>query len=116
MNLALTAVIGIVAFVLSYGLFVPEDLKSFTLLAVVGAMAGYTVGGLVDRQTERASVRIWLVMGATLLAVASTLIYVVLIQSGSANVAMVVFLGVMLTTVFFSFAAVTALSGVRWKE
>ena len=44
MGLAITALFGFVSGILSYGLFVPSDLKPFNLVGVAGSMSGYALG------------------------------------------------------------------------
>jgi hypothetical protein len=44
-GLGITSILGVVSLILSYGLIVPPDLKSFSLVGAVAAMTGYSIGG-----------------------------------------------------------------------
>lgn len=74
-GLALTAVFGFVAFVLSYGFFVPSDLKSLNFIAAVASMAGSALGKQVPKAARR--LRSVLIFGSAVVCVACVIFYVV---------------------------------------
>jgi hypothetical protein len=112
LGLTISAVLAFVAGILSYGLFVPEDLRVFILLAAAGSMAGYALGDLTAKNTKNPIPRA-ICIALTLLVCGFALIkYLIGIQQGNANTADVVWLGVRLTTGFLSLTFLMAVSGV----
>jgi hypothetical protein len=109
-GIALTAVFGFVAYIISYGIFVPSDLKSFNLIAAVASMVGYALGNQV--QNGAARLRIALIVANALLCVTCIVAYVVYVQRGSGDVLDVALLAVLLFCIFFSLTFVMPIAGL----
>jgi hypothetical protein len=95
--------------ILSYGVFLPADLKSFSLIAAAASMTGYFLG---NQSTQLARLaRVLLAVAAAALCVSCLLSYVILVERGSGDAFEVVRLGLLLFGIFFSFAFLMALVG-----
>jgi hypothetical protein len=111
-GLFIVGVFGFVGYLLSFGLFVPDELKSFHILGAAGSMAGYSLG-----ETTKARVQSpWALAALTLVSfvsvVVTTLWYTVSSQLGQAGAVQVGGLGILLSLLFFSFAYLMPLAGV----
>jgi hypothetical protein len=111
-GLGISALFALVAGILSYGILVPPELQAFNLLAAAGAMSGCSVGQIVAKRVQTAAVRTILIMLSLLITVSSVLSYVRLVQSGSAEVWEIVFLGALITTMLFAFCFLMAMAGI----
>jgi hypothetical protein len=109
-GLGITALFGFVSSLLSYGLFLPSDLKSFSLIAAVAAMAGYFLGQQSSQISAR-WVKILLVIALAATCVSCILLYVIFVQRGSGDTFDVVKLALFLFGIFFSFAFLMPLVG-----
>lgn len=112
-GLALTAVFGFVAFVLSYRFFVPSDLKSLNFIAAVASMAGSALGKQVPKAARR--LRSVLIFGSAVVCVACVILYVVYVQRGSGDLSDVILLAVLLFGIFFTFTLLMPLAGIAIK-
>jgi hypothetical protein len=111
-GLALTALFGFVAFVLSYGFFVPSDLRYFSFLGAVGSMAGYPLGELTARAVSTAWTRAALIILSAIICVATVVCYAIFVQRGTGEVADIVLLAILLTCIFLSFTFLMPMAGV----
>jgi hypothetical protein len=108
-GLGVTAVFGFVSFLLSYGLFVPSDLRPFNIISAAAAMAGYALGSQATKVVN------WL--RGTLMAVSAlaclcfVVSYVIYVQRGSGEMSDVIWLAVLLFGIFFSFTFLMPLAG-----
>jgi len=103
---------AIVSYVFSYGIFVPSDLRQFTLLAIVGTMCGIKIAALWNGSLRSRRARSFAIGIDALAFTVSLFCYIFAIQGGSANRSDIVVLGLLLFIIFFSFAAVFPLTGV----
>lgn len=111
-GLAITAVFGFVAFILSYGIFVPSDLKMFSLLGAIGSMAGFALGKLAAENVTNPKGRAGCIAISAVICVGAVIEYVVHIQREYADVSDIIVLALLLTTVFFSFTFLMPFAGV----
>jgi hypothetical protein len=111
-GLSLTALFGVVSYLLGYGIFVPEQLKVFNFIAAASAMAGYSLGNLVGQKAKNVWLQAGLIIVALAVCTGSTLAYLIFSQQGAANVSDIVFLGALLATMFVSFWFLLPIAGV----
>lgn len=111
-GLTIAAVFGLVGYLLSYGILVPSELQFFKILAAVGMMGGSAVGRLTADSVGRPFFRASLIIIAMLICIGAAILYVLMIQMGSANTSDIVELALLITTFFLSFAFLAPLSGV----
>ncbi|WP_213287569.1 hypothetical protein [Bradyrhizobium sp. sGM-13] len=109
-GLGIAALFGFVSLILSYGLFLPSDLKSFSLIAAVASMAGYALGSQSSKIVGWGRVLLVVFM-ATATAVC-VVTYTILVQRGSGEPLEVTFLAVLLFGIFFPFTFLLPLVGV----
>jgi hypothetical protein len=107
-KIAFPAISGIVALGFSF-LFVPDELISFRLAAVLSAMAGYAVGDLVAQSIFVVMGKIVAILLGLVVAISTLFMYVVFSQVGAADVLLLVLIAVG----FFAMGALFALTGVR---
>jgi hypothetical protein len=110
--IGITGLFGFVSLILSYGLFLPADLKSFSLIAAVASMAGYFLGNQI--RVRWAKILLVVVMAA--LCVACILSYVLLVERGSGDTIEVVRLALLLFGIFFSFSFLMPLVGFSIQQ
>jgi hypothetical protein len=108
-GIALTALFGFVAFILTYGIFVPSDLKSFSLIGAVAAMAGYALGRQATRVAGK--LRIVLILGSAAICAACVIMYVICVQRLTGDVSDVVLLAILLFGIFFTVAFLMPIAG-----
>jgi hypothetical protein len=111
-GLAITALFGFVAYILSWGLFVPNDLKVFNILAAVASMAGYPLGELAVKNITSPRGQAACIASSAVVCVAAVIGYAILIQQGYADVSAIVILALLLTTIFFSLTFLMPFAGV----
>jgi hypothetical protein len=111
-GLGLTAVFGVVGYILSWGIFVPSELKVFNVIAAAAMMAGYPSGNLVAGKIKKSLHRILILIGTAIVCVGSAIAYVVKIQMGSAETFDVAVLGILLAVLFFSLSFLMPMAGV----
>jgi hypothetical protein len=109
-GLGITALFAFVALLLSYGLFLPSDLKSFSLVAAAASMAGYALGTQSSKVTG--IWRIALVIVVSLVCASCLVAYVIFVQRGSGETFEIVRLAILLFGAFFSFAFLMPLVGI----
>jgi len=118
MGLVITALFGFVSGILSYGLFVPSDLKPFNLVGVVGSMAGYALG--MQAKSLPKSVHAILIAVSAALCVGCIIGYVIYVPRGTGEAVDVVVLAVLLFWIFFPLTFLMPLAGVsierNWGE
>jgi uncharacterized membrane protein AbrB (regulator of aidB expression) len=110
MGLGIAALLGFVSTLLGYGLFVPDDLKSFCLVAGAASMAGYGLGSQSKKLTS-----FWRAFLTVVLAVACAacvVAYTLFVQRGTGEQFEVVRLASLLFGVFFSFSFLMPVVGV----
>ncbi|MBR1071284.1 MULTISPECIES: hypothetical protein [Bradyrhizobium] len=117
MGLAITALFGFVSGILSYGLFVPSDLKPFNLVGVAGSMSGYALG--TQAKNLPGFARAILIVISAVATVACIVAYVIYVQRGTGELVDVILLAVLLFGAFFSLTFLMPLAGVsiekNWK-
>ncbi len=106
----ITALFGFVSLVLSYGLFLSADLKSFCLIAGAASMAGYDFGSQAGKMTG--FWRAFLVIGLAVVCAVCVVAYILFVQRGTGEVFEVIRLASLLFGVFFSFSFLMSLVGV----
>jgi len=109
-GLGIAAVFGFVSLILSYGLFLPADLKSFCLVAGAASMAGYALGLQSSKMTGLW--RAFLVIVLAVVSAACVIAYILFIQRGTGEQFEVIRLASLLFGVFFSFSFLMAFAGV----
>jgi hypothetical protein len=114
MGLALTAIFGLVSGVLSYGLFVPSDLKPFNLVGAVGAMSGYALGS--QAKGLQPWKRVGLIILSAAVCIGCIFAYVIYVQRGTGDVTDVITLGLLLFAIFFTFTFLMPLAGVSIEK
>lgn len=109
-GLGIAALFGFVSLLLSYGLFLPADLKSFSLIAGAASMAGYALGSQSSKVAGfwRAALAIFL----SLVCAACVVAYILFVQRGTGEQFEVIRLAGLLFGVFFSFSFLMPLAGV----
>jgi hypothetical protein len=115
-GLVVPAVFAFVSLILSYGLFVPKDLQMFSLLAVVGSMAGYALGELAAKNVVNSKLRAIFIVIDAALCVGFVIVYAVRIEGVHANVSDIVALALLLTGIFLTFTFLMPLAGVRFER
>lgn len=111
-GLGLTILFGVVSGIANHGLFISDDLRAYDLVAAAGAMAGYPLGVLTSEAAKSAFWRAFLILVSFIVCAGCVIAYIILVQAGSANVSMVVWLGVLIAFVFGSFFYLMPLAGV----
>ena len=114
MGLALTVVFGFVAYILSWGLFVPTDLKPFNLIAVVASMAGYALG--TQASTIAGWRRVVAIVVSTLICFVCVISYVIYVPRGSGDLFDVIRLACLLFGGFFALTFLMPLAKVTIDE
>jgi hypothetical protein len=109
-GLGIAALFGFVSLILSYGLFLPADLKSFCLIAGAASMAGYALG--LQSSKLRSFGRAFLAIVLAVVCAASVVAYILFVQRGTGEQSDVIRLASLLFGVFFSFSFLMALVGV----
>jgi hypothetical protein len=114
-GLGIAALFAFVSFILSYGLFLPSDLKSFSLIAAIASMAGYFLG---EQSTHIAFrfVKILLVIIMTAICAVCIVWYILFIQQRSGDTSDVKTLAILLFCIFFSFTFVMPMAGVSFQR
>ena len=94
---------------LSYGLFLPDDLKSFSLIGVVASMAGFILGA----QASKAGgwLRTFLAIADAVLFLLCLISYVLFVPRGSGETGEVIKLALLLFGTFFSFTFLMPIAG-----
>ena len=113
-GLGITALFAFVALVLSYGLFLPADLKSFSLVAAVASMAGYALGAQSSKMSG--ALRVVLVVLVSLVCASCLVAYVIFVQRGSGEPFEIVRLAFLLFGAFFTFAFLMPLAGLSIQQ
>jgi hypothetical protein len=114
MGLAVTALFGFVGYILSWGLFVPTDLKPLNLIGVAGSMSGYALGTQAKNTTGWA--RVTLIVLSSLVCFVCVISYVIYVQRGSGDAFEVVRLAALLFGGFFSLTFLMPLAGVSIEK
>jgi hypothetical protein len=114
MGLAITALFGFVSGILSYGLFVPSDLKPFNLVGVAGSMSGYALGTQAKKLPEWT--RVILIITSALATVACIVAYVIYVQRGTGEAMDVILLAALLFGAFFTLTFLMPLAGVSIEK
>ena len=109
-GLGIAAVFAFVSLILSYGLFLPADLKSFCLIAGAASMAGYALGSQASKMTG--FWRAFLVIVLAVVCAACVVAYILFVQRGTGEEFEVIRLASLLFGVFFSFSFLMPLVGV----
>jgi membrane protein DedA with SNARE-associated domain len=109
-GIKLTALFGFVALILSYGIFVPADLRSFSFIGAVASMAGYAIGNQAAKAGR--TLRIILILISAVVCLACIVLYVIYVQRGTGDVADVILLAILLFGIFFSFTFLMPIAGV----
>jgi hypothetical protein len=113
-GLGITVLLAFVSLLLGYGLFLPSDLKSFSLIAAVASMAGYSLGTQSGKITG--VWRVLLVIATAVSCVACVVAYVILIQRGLGETYEIVRLAGLLFWIFLSFTFLMPLAGFSIAE
>jgi hypothetical protein len=111
-GIGFVAILAFVSKFLSFGVLIPDQLSSFSLLAAAGVMAGLPIGRTAAKKVKGQRYRIILILVALVICVSSLLAYLVSVQSGSANVNDIIWLAVFLTVTFVSFTFLMGMAGV----
>jgi hypothetical protein len=112
-DLTLTALFGVVGYLLTYGIHIPDGLEVFHILSAAGMMAGYACGNVTASHIRSPGPKISVVAAALTVCFASAMTYVVRVEAGSSNVLPIIFLGFLITTLFFSLAFLMPIAGVK---
>src|SRR5262245_23940954 len=107
----IAALLAFVSLILSYGLLVPSDLRSFSLIAAAASMAGFALGSQSSKNLAGA-MRAVLVISLSTLCVICIVTYVIFIQRGSGETSDVIMLAVLLFGIFFSLTFLMPLAGI----
>lgn len=113
-GLGIAALFAFVSFVTSYGLLLPSDLKSFSLIAAVASMAGYSVGAQSDRIVGAR--RVVLILFMAVLCVACVISYVIFVERGSGETIEVIRLAILLFGIFFPLTFLMPLVGLSFGK
>jgi hypothetical protein len=108
-GLGVAALFGFVSFVLSYGLFLPGDLKSFSLIGAVASMVGFILGAQASKV-----IGLWrtaLVIAMAALFLCCVISYVIFVPRGSGETGEVIRLALLLFGIFFSFTFLMPIAG-----
>jgi hypothetical protein len=108
-GLGVAALFGFVSLVLSYGLFLPDDLKSFSLIGAVASMAGFILGAQASKITGL--LRSLLVIAIAVLFLCCVISYVLFVPRGSGEPGDVIKLALLLFGIFFSFTFLMPVAG-----
>jgi len=114
MGLAITALFGFVGYILSWGLFVPTDLKPFNLIGVVASMAGYALG--TQAKDIAGWKRVSLIILSAVICLICVISYVIYVQRGSGDAFEVIRLAVLLFGGFFTLMFLMPLAGVSVEK
>jgi hypothetical protein len=113
-GLGIAALFAFVGLMLSYGLFLPSDLKSFSLVAAAASMAGYALGTQSNKVSG--AFRVVLIIVTSLICASCLVAYVIFVQRGSGETFEVVRLAILLFGAFFSFAFLMPLVGISIQQ
>jgi hypothetical protein len=109
-GLAVTVLFGFVGYVLSWGLFVPSDLRPFNVIGVVASMAGYALG--TQANSVKGWARVTLIIASALVSVGCVISYVIHVQRGSGDAFEIIRLAALLFGGFFALTFLMPLAGV----
>ncbi len=113
-GLTLIAFFGLVGYVLSWGLFVPSDLRPFNVIGVIASMSGYALG------TQASNVQGWtratLIVVSALISLLCVISYVIFVQRGSGEANEVIRLAALLFGGFFALTFLMPLAGVSIEK
>jgi len=113
-GLALTAAFGFVGYILSWGLFVPSDLRPFNIICVAASMSGYALGTHASNIAGR--MRVFVIVVCALMCVICLISYVIYIQRGSGDAFEIIRLAILLFGVFFTLTFLMPLAGVSIEK
>lgn len=116
-NLALPVIFSFVAYVISYGILFPAELKSLQLFAVAGTLCGYYVGNVSKAWMDEQNFVIRSVISFGLMCSFVLILSIFLDEAAGTPTGFwgILFLSSMLTLSFFVLSALLALSGVSLK-
>jgi hypothetical protein len=104
---------GVAYFISRFELVVvPDGLKALHILAAAGAIAGYILGEIASKHVTGAAARAGLVLLSFLACIGSVVLYLFKGESGSANIADILLLVVLMPSIFFSFMFLLGIAGV----
>lgn len=106
-------VFGIVAFVLSYGILVPNDLRVLCIIAAIGAIAGQSCAKLMGAMAKKRSCKIWQTILLSNVCVIALVAYTIYLNTNPSGVAAVCILSILMFVAFFTFAALVGVSGIQ---
>ena len=111
-NIAIAGIFGFVALILSYGFFVPDELKFLNVIGAAGSMAGYLLGSRTIKRNIKGFF-FWLVIALSLIVcVACAIGYHLLVNRAAGEVGELIGLTALLLGLFFSLTFLIAFAGL----
>jgi len=108
----IVGVFGFVAYVMSYGILIPEGLDVLRIISAIGAMAGYVVGQELRNKIEGFWPRVLSALGAGIVSTTSFIWYVIYVEQNYSGAPVVIKLGILIALAFFGLAFLVGTVGV----